>query len=495
MFDKMSERLRSTKIGIRSATAVVFCLLTGLFAATGINWTGISAAQDFAASHQASAAPIVRESFAPLAEKLAPSVVNVKVTKVQAAGLAQGQGPSIPMDEFFKRFFGDNFRMPQQRPVQGAGSGVIISADGYILTNNHVVDRAQEVTVTLVDRPDFKAEIVGRDPKTDLAILKIAATKDLPAAKMGDSDQLRVGDWVIAIGNPFGLSHTVTSGIVSAKGRIIGAGPYDDFIQTDASINPGNSGGPLFNMNGEVVGINTAIVPNGQGIGFAIPVNTAKPLIPQLVKTGKVTRGYIGVNIQSISAEIAKAMKLEDEKGALVADVIPGGPAEQAGIQRGDVIIAFNGKIVKNSHDLPSLVAATPVGGKATATVLRNGKKQDIPVKVAELPADEGSIESSAEPARGKWGLQLQDITPDTARQLGLESDQGVLVTGVEPGSPAEEASIARGDIILEVNRKPVKTVKELLKEIEKAKGDNSLLLLAQRGQSRRFVALSALRQ
>jgi len=492
MFHRIRERLKSTKLGIRSVTMVpVTCLLAGVLTATGLNWTGISAAQDSAGGIQTSAAPIARESFAPLAEKLAPSVVNVKVTKIEHAGFGPGQTPDMPMDEFFKRFFGDNFRTPQQRPVQGAGSGVIISADGYILTNNHVVDRAREVTVTLADQPDFKAKVVGRDPKTDLAILKISAAKNLPAAKMGDSNQLRVGDWVIAIGNPFGLSHTVTSGIVSAKGRILGAGPYDDFIQTDASINPGNSGGPLFNMNGEVIGINTAIVPNGQGIGFAIPINTAKPLIPQLVKSGKVTRGYIGVNIQSISADIAGAMKLDTDKGALVADVIPGGPADEAGIKRGDVIIGFNGKTVKNSHDLPTMVAATAVGDKAAVTVLRNGKKADIKVKVAELPSDGSSVESSAEPTQGKWGLQLQDLTPDLARQLGLETDHGVLIAGVQPGSPAEDATIRQGDVILEVNRQPVKTVQEVKKEIDKAEGKSSLLLLVQRGQTRRFVALS----
>lgn len=492
MFHRLRERVKSTKFGIKSLTMVAFsCLLTGLLMASGLNWTHTSAAQDSAGITQASTAPVVRESFAPLAEKLAPSVVNVKVTKIEKAGLDQIPFRGAPFDDFFKHFFGENFQMPNQRPVQGAGSGVIISDDGYILTNNHVVEGAQEVTVTLADQRDFKAEVVGRDPKTDLAILKISAGKNLPAAKMGDSNQLRVGDWVIAIGNPFGLSHTVTSGIVSAKGRIIGAGPYDDFIQTDASINPGNSGGPLFDMNGQVVGINTAIVPNGQGIGFAIPVNTAKPLIPQLVKNGKVTRGYIGVNIQSISPDIAKAMKLGNDKGALVADVISGGPADEAGIARGDVIVAFNGKTVKDSHDLPTMVAATPIGDKATVTVLRDGKEKEIRVKIAELPSDGTSVESSAKPAEGKWGLQLQDLTPEIARQLGLETDHGVLIAGVQPGSPADDASIRQGDVILEVNRHPVKTAQEVKKEIDKAKDKNSLLLLVQRDQARMFVALS----
>lgn len=492
MFHRFRERLTNRRYGFRSITAVAFfCLLTGLVVASGSNWTHTSAAQNSQHITPVSTAPVVRDSLAPLAEELAPTVVNVKVTKIEKAGLNQIPFRGAPFDDFFKHFFGENFQMPNQRPAQGAGSGVVISDDGFILTNNHVVEGAQEVTVTLADKRDFKAEIVGRDPKTDLAILKISAGKNLPAAKMGDSDRLKVGDYVIAIGNPFGLSHTVTSGIVSAKGRIIGAGPYDDFIQTDASINPGNSGGPLFNMNGEVVGINTAIVPNGQGIGFAIPVNTAKPLIPQLVKNGKVTRGYIGVNIQSISPDIAKAMKLDNDKGALVADVIPDGPAADAGIKRGDVIISFNGKTVKDSHDLPTMVAATPIGDNANITILRDGKEKEIRVRIAELPSDGSGVESSAKPAQGKWGLQLQDLTPDIARQLGLDTDHGVLIAGVQPGSPADDASIQQGDVILEVNRHPVKSVEEVKKAVDKAKDKNSLLLLVQRDQARMFVALS----
>lgn len=492
MFDRLKQNLNNRRYGIKSVSIVAFCfLLTGILIASGMNWTRTSAAQNAVAVTQTASAPIATESFAPLAARLEPSVVNVKVTKVEKAGFNQFSFRGGPSDDLLRRFFGDHFNAPPERPVQGAGSGVIISKDGYILTNNHVVEGAQEVTVTLVDHGDFKAEIVGRDPKTDLAVLKISAGKDLPSAELGNSDQLRVGDWVIAIGNPFGLSHTVTSGIVSAKGRVIGAGPYDDFIQTDASINPGNSGGPLFDMNGEVIGINTAIVPNGQGIGFAIPINTAKPLIPQLVKNGKVTRGYIGANIQTITPDISKAMNLGDTKGALVADVVSGGPAAKAGIERGDVITAFNGKKVKDSHDLPAMVAATPVGDKATITVVRDGKEKNIKVKIAELPSKGSTVESSAKPAQGKWGLELQDLTPDIAGQLGIEADHGVLVAGVQPGSPADEASIQQGDVILEVNRHPVKTVGEAKKEINRAKDTNALLLLVQRDQRSMFVALS----
>jgi serine protease Do len=278
-------------------------------------------------------------------------------------------------------------RQPEFR--QGTGSGVIFRADGYILTNYHVVDGADQVLVTLNNEQEYQAHVVGRDPKTDLAVLRIQASEALPVATLGDSDALQVGDWVVAIGNPFGLDHTVTAGIVSAKGRVIGAGPYDDFIQTDASINPGNSGGPLLNMRGEVVGINTAIVPNGQGIGFAIPINTAKPLIPQLVSTGKVTRGYLGLNMQTLTPALTQTLKLSDRKGALVSEVTPGSPAAKAGLQRGDVIVTFDGKQVESAHDLATLVAATPVGKNVSVMILRDGNKQTVPLTVGRMPSDE----------------------------------------------------------------------------------------------------------
>jgi serine protease Do len=298
-------------------------------------------------------------SFAQLAQSLSPTVVNVKVTSVAPADFDGHGFQEGPFGEFFDRFFEHMPRNPKGHRSQGAGSGVIISSDGYILSNNHVVEHAQEITVTLDNEKQYPAEIVGRDPKTDLAVLKIDTGDTLPAAALGSSDEIRVGDWVMAIGNPFGLNHTVTSGIVSAKGRVIGAGPYDDFIQTDASINPGNSGGPLFNMKGEVVGINTAIIPQGQNIGFAIPVDMAKPLIPQLVNDGHITRGYIGVNIQTLTPELAEAMAIDEAAGALVTDVTKDSPAEKAGIERGDIITNFGGAGIEDSHDLPAVVAAT----------------------------------------------------------------------------------------------------------------------------------------
>lgn len=474
-----------------AAVAVSF-LLVGFVVAADTYQTGSTDVQGLSNPAQVSTPePATPGSFANLAKKLGPTVVNIKVAKVEKVGaFPWPRTPEGPFGEFFERFFKEMPKVPENFHTQGAGSGVIMSRDGYILTNNHVVEGAKEVTVTLADKQEYKARVVGRDPKTDLAVLKIDATESLPTAAMGDSDQLNVGDWVVAIGNPFGLSNTVTAGIVSAKGRIIGAGPYDDFIQTDASINPGNSGGPLFNTRGEVVGINTAIIPNGQGIGFAIPINAVKPLVPQLVSTGEVTRGYLGVSIQSITPDLAKALKLGDKKGTLVGDVVAGSAAQKAGIRRGDVIVAFNGKAITESHDLPSLVAATPVGQEATVTILRDGKKHQLPVTVGKFPSETAEVDESRQPTEGKWGLLLQDVTPLLARELGLKDDHGVVVAGVEPGSPADLAGIRKGDIILEVNRQPANSVDEAMKAIAQADNEDTLLLLINRDKGSVFVAL-----
>jgi serine protease Do len=306
-------------------------------------------------------------SFADLAEKLKPAVVNISTTKtVKSGGFRSPFGQGSPFDrnfggeDFFERFFGD---IPQRQFKQKSlGSGFIISHDGYIFTNNHVVEQADKILVKLSDGKEYEAKVIGKDAKTDIALIKIKPSDNLPIVETGDSDKLRVGDWVIAIGNPFGLEQTVTAGIVSAKGRVIGAGPYDNFIQTDASINPGNSGGPLINLNGEVVGINTAIVASGQGIGFAIPINMARDVIPQLEKSGHVTRGWLGVGIQEVTPALAKSFGLKEEKGALVSQVSKGGPADKAGIEQGDVILEFDGKTIAEMKDLPRIVASTPVG-------------------------------------------------------------------------------------------------------------------------------------
>jgi serine protease Do len=476
----------------RTATVIAVALsffLSGLVVASTL--PGISTSEA-TPPQTVVATPAVPASFADLAARLSPTVVNIKVTKVaKNANWQWHQVPDGPFGEFFKRFFQDMPQHPEPYKQQGAGSGVIISDDGYILTNNHVVEGADEVLVTLKDQQEYPAEIVGRDPKTDLAVLKIKANKPLPVAAMGDSDRLKVGSWVLAIGNPFGLSHTVTSGIVSAKGRVIGAGPYDDFIQTDASINPGNSGGPLFNMQGEIIGINTAIIPNGQGIGFAIPINTAKPLIPQLVRTGMVTRGYLGVSIQSVTPDLAKAMQLEDRKGALVSEVVPGSPADKAGVQNGDVIVAFNQKTVASAHDLPTMVAATPVGQEVDVVVLRHGSKKQLPLTVGKLPSDDTEMAASSQDTHGKWGLQLQSLTPEIARQHDLATEQGVLVVGVQPDSPADEAGLRSGDVLVEVNRHPVTSVQDVKEALAQAKDNDALLLRVKRGQASLFVAMA----
>jgi serine protease Do len=427
-----------------------------------------------------------------LAQKLSPTVVHIKVTKMsQGQGWQGSQGLEGPFGELFKQFFKD---MPERPALkqQGTGSGVIMSADGYILTNNHVVAGANAVTVTLADEQEYAASVIGGDPKTDLAVVKIAAKHTLPVATLGDSETLKVGDWVLAIGNPFGLDHTVTAGIVSAKGRVIGAGPYDDFIQTDASINPGNSGGPLINMQGDIVGINTAIVPYGQGIGFAIPINTAKPLIPQLVAKGAVTRGYLGVNLQTLTPELAKVLKVQDRKGALVSAVMAGSPAEKAGVQRRDVIVAFNNQKVENARDLAALVATTPVSKRVTVTVLRDGSLQTLPVTVSTVQSAEGQEVPAAHTAPGKWGMQLQEVTPEMARQRGLNTAHGVIVVDVQSGSPAAEAGIREGDMLLEVNRQLVHTVAEVQQALTHTDVQAPLLLLVEREQGRVFVALGA---
>jgi len=494
MFYRFQQYIARRQVGARTITSVALSsLFAGLLMASSVPWTPMSIAQGFdQKATRVVGASAVPNSFAELAERLGPTVVNVQVTKVAPVGDGQGM-PDLdgPSGEFFQRFFRDS--MPRRAPhrLQGSGSGVIISPDGSILTNNHVVDGAQEVTVTMADKQEYKARVIGRDAKTDLAVLKIAAPGALPVAPMGSSTDLKVGEWVVAIGNPFGLGHTVTAGIVSAKGRVIGAGPYDDFIQTDAPINPGNSGGPLFNMNGEMVGITTAIIASGQGIGFAIPADLAKPLIPQLVSTGGVTRGYLGVSIQSVTPELAKAMKLDERQGALVSEVVSGGPAAKTGIRPGDVIVGLNDEPIKEAHDLPALVARTPVGEHVTVTLRRAGKTQTVPVTIGTLPAEQGTREESSQAAPSQWGLQLQDVTPQVARQRGVTEASGVMVVGVQPGSPAERAGLQRGDVIREVNRQAVQSVQEVRDAIAKADTQDAVALLVTRNQGSVFVAMA----
>jgi serine protease Do len=432
-------------------------------------------------------------SFADLAERLKPAVVNIRTTKTLTSGgmapFSRHFGQRGPFDqffgdEFFKRFFGD---MPQRQYKQRSlGSGFIISNDGYIFTNFHVVEKADEIIVKLSDDREYTAKTVGKDKNTDIALLKIETDDSLPVAKLGDSSDLRVGDWVIAIGNPFGLSQTVTAGIVSAKGRVIGAGPYDDFIQTDASINPGNSGGPLFNLAGEVVGINTAIVAQGQGIGFAIPVNMAKGILPDLKEKGKVIRGWLGVSVQDITEELAKSLDLKNREGALIADVFKGDPADRAGIEPKDVIIAVDGKPVKDTHDLLRLIAEKNVGHSVKVTIVRNGDQKVYTVKIAERPEQETLAQR--ETTGEFFGISVQEITPEIAQHLGLSSTDGVIVRDVQDGSPADEAGIMVQDVILEVNKVKIVSISDYEREMKKAYAKGSALLWIERNGEKTFI-------
>jgi serine protease Do len=460
------------------------------------------------------AAPEARglPDFVSLAKKLTPVVVNVSTTSTTGGGSVGGpSGPSPfsrrgdrgdrggggdqdPFGDFWRKFFGNppgggggggrGFRQ------QSLGSGFIIDRDGSILTNNHVVENGQKIMVKLNDGREFEAKVVGKDAKTDIAIIKIDAKGDLPVAPLGDSDKLEVGEWVVAIGNPFGLESTVTSGIVSAKGRHIGAGPYDNFIQTDASINPGNSGGPLINMRGEVVGINTAIFSQSGGnigIGFATPINSAKEILPELKGKGKVTRGWLGVSIQSVTPDIANSLGLERSRGALVADVLKDGPAERAGLKVGDVIVEFDGTEIKDSSDLPAIVGRTRPGKQVNVKVLRDKKEMSLPVNITELKEEE-VVASARE--KGELGLTVQKVTPQLAEELQLGKTQGVVITGVEAGSPADEAGLQQGDVIVEVDRKPIREITDFRQAVGGAKKGQRILFLVRREGNSLFVAL-----
>lgn len=441
----------------------------------------------------ASAADAARglPNFADLAKRVGPSVVNVATTQLKkmAQDVPSPFGPGDPRNDFLERFFGGRIPRGPQRQT-GVGSGFIIDSNGTILTNYHVVGDAEKISVTLSDGSRHDAKVIGKDQKTDIAVIKIDAGRDLPAVTLGDSDRLEVGEWVVAIGNPFGLDHTVTSGIVSAKGRQIGAGPYDNFIQTDASINPGNSGGPLLNLRGEVVGINTAIFSQSGGnigIGFAIPTNSVKDLLPQLKDKGRVVRGYLGTTVQKITPDIAESLSLKQTTGALVADVVKSGPAEKAGLKPGDIIIEFDRKEIKDSADLPSVVARITPGTTAQVKVLREGKQISLPITVGELKDNEIAAAAGQE---SDMGLTVQPLTPDVAQSLGLERVEGLVISAVAPGSAADEAGLRSGDVITQVNRRPVKNLAEYNREVSRTEKGKSVLFLVRRGESSVFLAL-----
>lgn len=428
-------------------------------------------------------------SFADLAERVQGAVVNVSTTK----NLKMRRGPIYEFHEdYYRRYYQD---LPDVKRPNSLGSGFILDKQGYILTNNHVVQRADEIMVKLSDGRTFPAQMIGNDPQTDLAIIKIDTHEDLPTVTLGNSDGLKIGDWVVAIGNPFGLTQTVTAGILSAKGRVIGAGPYDNFLQTDASINPGNSGGPLFNLRGEVVGVNTAIIQGGQGIGFAIPINQAKVVIPQLISQGKVQRGYLGIGLQEVTPELAKQYGLDRPYGVIVAQVYAGSPAHRAGLQAGDLILKFNGKDLNRSQDLPIWVSQSPVGAEAEVEFVRDHHMEKTKVKLASL--DQASKQQVVVPVQvsGKtsetMGLAVRDITPLEKQRLGIKTQAGVAVTDVTSDSPAAAVGLKPGDLILELNNKSILGADQFLNESAKLKPGQVVRLYVKRGPLASYFAFS----
>jgi serine protease Do len=437
------------------------------------------------------------EAFSYAAEKISPSVVSVRSVK-HAKPSAEGRGQlpeGLPFgDDFLRRFFGD--RLPNQLPPQvGMGSGVVVSPDGYILTNNHVVGDADEVTVTLQDKTDYHADVVGKDPLSDLAVIRVKA-HDLPAAKLGNSDELKVGEWVVAAGNPFGLTDTITAGIVSAKGRSnVRIAEYEDFIQTDAAINPGNSGGPLVNLRGEVVGINTAIASRGggnNGVGFAIPISMAKSIMETLIGKGHVTRGWLGVSIQPLSEGMAKSFDYPSTDGALIGFVLKGGPAEQAGVQPGDIVTSFDGTKLKDSTQLRNLVAAAEPGTKAKLEVFRGGKTKTITVELAERSEGEGTGETGLG-VTDALGLTTTNLTPDVRRALGLSGYvEGVAITEVDPSGIAYREGLRAGQVILEVQGTPVSSVAQFKAQVAKQDLKKGIRLRVQVADQQMYVLLQA---
>jgi serine protease Do len=462
---------------------------------------------------QARSAP---ESFADLAEKLLPAVVNISTSQSVSPRERGGDMPQFPPGSPLERFFRDFMERNQQRPpgntpradrppqrrMQSLGSGFIVDASGIVVTNNHVIDASDEISITMHDGTTLKATLLGKDERTDIAVLKVETDKKLPAVPFGDSDKARVGDWVLAIGNPFGLGGTVTAGIVSARGRDILQGPYDNFIQTDAAINKGNSGGPLFNMNGDVVGINTAIYsPTGGsvGVGFAIPANLARNVVAQLREHGRARRGWLGVRIQQVSPDIAESLGMKEPLGAMIAGVTDGGPAEAAKIRNGDIIIRFNDQEVKDMRALPRIVADTDIGRDVPVVVWRDGKEVTLRAKVGELP-DEQRVASVAPDRATKetelsgLGLTLAPLTPEARERFQIGAEQkGVLITGVQDGTPAADKGLKPGDVIVEVQQEEVKSPAEVQDRVEKVRRANrrSVLMLVQTGEGLQWVPLS----
>lgn len=459
--------------------------------------------------------------FENVVNQVKPAVVSI--TSVKTFKHSQQRQRRMPQDRFhppsrprsdeneesdpfrqFRDFFGDDFfdrffkpRFPEgEFQIQGLGSGVIVDSDkGYIITNNHVVEDADELKITLGDKREFTGKVIGTDPQTDIAIVKIDGN-NLPIAKLGDSDTIRVGQWAIAIGNPFGLTQTVSIGVVSATGRAnVGVAQYEDMIQTDAAINPGNSGGPLVNIRGEVIGINTAIFTRTggyQGIGFAIPINMVKIIMKELVEKGKVTRGWLGVVIQDITPDLAKSFNVTVTEGVLVSEIQENSPAKEAGFERGDIVIEYDGKSIRDVNHLRNLVAQTEAGKKAQVKVLRDGKEKELTVKIGEQPAELFTLGPDVQPFEKEFGMTVQNLTKELAKSLGIEEETGVIVSGVQPGSPAAMSDIREGDLIKEVNRKKISNVTDFKKALSEADKEKGALILVKRGEFSRYVIIKA---
>ena len=423
-----------------------------------------------------------QQAFTNLVKAVTPAVVNISTVSKRRV-----VNPFFEMNPLFDDFFGGRQQQPRYHRENSLGSGLIINKDGYILTNDHVVKDAESIQIKLSNEKVYNGKVVGEDQKTDLAIVKISASEELPTAVLGDSDKLQVGQWAIAIGNPFGLDRTVTVGVISATGRAnMGVETYEDFIQTDASINPGNSGGPLLNVYGEVIGINTAIVASGQGIGFAIPINMAKHVVEQLIKKGSVSRGWLGVTIQPVTENLAQSFGLKNARGALISDIMAGSPAEKAGIKQGDVIVRFGGKEVKDSRQLQMVVGDTPAGQKVPVDILRDGKPQTLTVTLSSSDSAAAVKPKSTVPQSGWFGLTVEEL-PRNLQTRGLS---GVIVAEIDPDGVAADAGIQQGDIIISVNRKKVASPADYSRAMKEADQNGSVAILIKRGESSIYFAL-----
>jgi len=483
----------TTRYRVAAAAVVVVAIAAVIGLAPRLGFTGTPAPiwSDRPVT-VAPAAVVPAPNWVELARVLKPAVVNISTKRVDESVQPQNPfGDNEQFREFFKQF---GLPQPERRAIRSMGSGFILNPDGYIVTNNHVIEGATEIRVKLGDDRELPGKLVGSDPKTDLALLKVEAT-GLSVIPLGDSSQLQVGEPVMAIGNPFGLERTVTTGIVSATGRVIGQGPYDDFIQTDASINPGNSGGPLINARGQVIGINNAIYSQSGGsvgIGFAIPINQVKPVVTQLASTGKVTRGWLGVTIQSLTPELVKGFNLAQGNGALVAAVQPDSPAAKAGVEAGDVITQFDGQKVGQSSDLPRLVANTPVGRQVAITVVREGKPMALPLTVGKLDEPAQVASAQGEESKGALGLSVESLTPERAKEMKLADARGVIVRGVRSGSPAENAGIRAGDVIVEVDHQRVADVGQMKRALDKHAKGTPVVVMINRDGNNLYVAMAA---